>query len=249
MPIVLLLDIDRDTLKIMAYTVPSCLLEPEGHWFITSHRIKTFLAPNRQFNNQEVWRIIENYWLRSVPHVFLAFYNCVVSGEIPATKEPPPFNNPAWNGTCGGTLIVPVAGFQKVQSPNYPMPYSNNMDCVWYLQTDQPGRFRIGMETNEFFTETGYVSKLMIRSCSSPYVVNKLGLMIIMTAFIIKCLTSYSVTNQSNHIIILIWSLYSGLSTPLGSILVSNIFKIRVKFRVWCWFYYVFWTHIILAFL
>eukprot|EP00057_Strongylocentrotus_purpuratus_P031477 XP_784754.3 PREDICTED: uncharacterized protein LOC579551 isoform X1 [Strongylocentrotus purpuratus] len=77
-------------------------------------------------------------------------------GEIPATKEPPPFDNPAWNGTCGGTLIVPVAGFQKVQSPNYPQDYSNNMECVWYLQTDQPGRFRIGMETNEFFTETGF---------------------------------------------------------------------------------------------
>nr|XP_054752325.1 uncharacterized protein LOC129257911 [Lytechinus pictus] len=76
--------------------------------------------------------------------------------EIPGTKQPAPTESPVTNLTCGGTLIVPVAGFQRVQSPNYPQGYPTNLDCVWYLQADQGGRFRIGMDTNAFFTEYGY---------------------------------------------------------------------------------------------
>ncbi|XP_070564554.1 cubilin-like [Ptychodera flava] len=59
------------------------------------------------------------------------------------TPKPQPTDDPPAVVECGSNHTIPANGYLNLTSPNYPDNYDNDMNCVWYYQTETGNRIDV----------------------------------------------------------------------------------------------------------
>ncbi|XP_077981827.1 cubilin-like [Glandiceps talaboti] len=113
------------------------------------HQISGFLRPWRFWtsSSHEIWISFSTDHSRTFKGFVLDIEEIFTD---PPTEKPVP-TEPAPIDLCGGNITISEGEVQEVASPNYPANYDNDLECLWYINTESGARVNVTFLS--FYTE------------------------------------------------------------------------------------------------